>query len=77
MGLAQANAFDRAQVYELNVLAELAQRALDAGVQVIVERHSRVPLDEVAAQVQLQKELCKGVPFYNARSACHGHCPWI
>lgn len=61
---ALADAFDRAQVYELNVLAELAQRALDAGVQVIVEGPGHVPLNQVTAQVQLQKELCKGVPFY-------------
>lgn len=61
---ALADAFDRAQVYELNVLAELAQRALDAGVQVMVEGPGHVPLNQVAAQVQLQKELCKGVPFY-------------
>ncbi|HHT9130572.1 MAG TPA: phosphomethylpyrimidine synthase ThiC [Candidatus Brocadiaceae bacterium] len=61
---ALADAFDRAQVYELNVLAELAQRALAAGVQVIVEGPGHVPLNQIAAQVQLQKELCKGVPFY-------------
>lgn len=61
---ALADAFDRAQVYELNVLAELAQRALDAGVQVMVEGPGHVPLNQVTAQVQLQKELCKGVPFY-------------
>lgn len=61
---ALADAFDRAQVYELNVLAELAQRALDANVQVIVEGPGHVPLNQVTAQVQLQKELCKGVPFY-------------
>lgn len=61
---ALADAFDRAQVYELNVLAELAQRALDAGVQVMVEGPGHVPINQVAAQVQLQKELCKGVPFY-------------
>ncbi len=61
---ALADAFDRAQVYELNVLAELAQRALAAGVQVIVEGPGHVPLNQIVAQVQLQKELCKGVPFY-------------
>lgn len=61
---ALADAFDRVQVYELNVLAELAQRALDAGVQVMVEGPGHVPLNQVVAQVQLQKELCKGVPFY-------------
>lgn len=61
---ALADAFDRAQIYELNVLAELAQRALDANVQVMVEGPGHVPLNQVTAHVQLQKELCKGVPFY-------------
>ncbi|MFO0795059.1 MAG: phosphomethylpyrimidine synthase ThiC [Candidatus Brocadiaceae bacterium] len=61
---ALADAFDRAQVYELNVLAELAQRSLEAGVQVMVEGPGHVPLNQITAQVQLQKELCKGVPFY-------------
>ncbi|HHT9104580.1 MAG TPA: phosphomethylpyrimidine synthase ThiC [Candidatus Wujingus californicus] len=61
---ALADAFDRAQVYELNVLAELTQRALDAGVQVMVEGPGHVPLNQITAQVQLQKELCKGAPFY-------------
>lgn len=61
---ALADAFDRAQVYELNILAELAQRALDANIQVIIEGPGHVPLNQVTAQVQLQKELCKGVPFY-------------
>ncbi|MDR4509772.1 MAG: phosphomethylpyrimidine synthase ThiC [Candidatus Brocadiaceae bacterium] len=61
---ALADAFDRVQIYELNVLAELAQRTLEADVQVIVEGPGHVPLNQVAAQVQLQKQLCKGVPFY-------------
>jgi phosphomethylpyrimidine synthase len=61
---ALADAFDRAQVYELNVLAELTQRALEADVQVMVEGPGHVPLNQIAAQVQLQKELCKGAPFY-------------
>ncbi|OHC05488.1 MAG: phosphomethylpyrimidine synthase [Planctomycetes bacterium RIFCSPHIGHO2_12_39_6] len=61
---ALADAFDRAQVYELNVLAELTQRALSAGVQVMVEGPGHVPLNQITAQVQLQKELCKGAPFY-------------
>lgn len=61
---ALADAFDRAQVYELNVLAELTQRAQDAGVQVMVEGPGHVPLNQITAQVQLQKALCKGAPFY-------------
>jgi len=61
---ALADAFDRAQVYELNVLAELTQKALEAGVQVIVEGPGHVPMNQITSQVQLQKELCKGIPFY-------------
>lgn len=59
-----ADAFDRAQVYELNVMAELCQRAWAKGVQVIVEGPGHVPMHQIAAQVRLQKELCKGAPFY-------------
>ncbi len=61
---ALADAFDRAQVYELNVLAELTQKAWDANVQVIVEGPGHVPMNQIQAQIQLQKELCKGAPFY-------------
>jgi phosphomethylpyrimidine synthase len=61
---ALADAFDRPQVHELNVLAELAKRAGDAGVQVMIEGPGHVPLNQVAAQVQMQKEICRGAPFY-------------
>lgn len=61
---ALADSFDRAQVYELNVLAELTQRALEANVQVIVEGPGHVPMNQIQSQIQLQKELCKGAPFY-------------
>lgn len=59
-----ADATDRAQISELLTLGELAQRALDAGVQVIIEGPGHVPLDQVETQVILQKKLCKGAPFY-------------
>jgi len=61
---AGADAFDRAQVHELNVLAELCRRAQEAGVQTIVEGPGHVPLNQVEAQVRLQKSLCAGAPFY-------------
>jgi len=61
---AQADAFDAAQVHELMVLGELCRRALDAGAQVMIEGPGHVPLHQVEAQVKLQKELCKGAPFY-------------
>ncbi len=59
-----ADAMDSPQVEELLVLAELARRALDAGVQVILEGPGHVPLDQVESQVRLQKEVTGGLPFY-------------
>ena len=59
-----ADATDRAQVEELVVLGELVERARAAGVQAMVEGPGHVPLDQVAANVVLQKQLCKGAPFY-------------
>ncbi len=61
---ALADAMDRAQLHELNILAELVQRCREAGVQTIVEGPGHVPLQQVETQVRLQKELCKGAPFY-------------
>jgi len=61
---ALADAMDPPQVEELLVLAELARRALDAGVQVILEGPGHVPLHQVEAQVRLQKEVTGGLPFY-------------
>lgn len=59
-----ADATDRAQIQELIILGELVRRARDAGVQVIVEGPGHVPLDQIAANIQLQKRLCEGAPFY-------------
>ncbi len=59
-----ADAMDACQVEELLVLAELARRAVDAGVQVMLEGPGHVPLDQVEAQVQLQKHVTGGLPFY-------------
>jgi len=59
-----ADATDRAQVQELIVLGELARRARAAGVQVMIEGPGHVPLDQVQANVVLQKRLCEGAPFY-------------
>lgn len=59
-----ADATDRAQIQELLTLGELAQKAWDAGVQVMIEGPGHIPLDQVEAQVILQKQLCRGAPFY-------------
>ena len=61
---ATADATDPAQLEELFILGELQQRALKAGVQSMVEGPGHVPLDEIAANVLLQKRICHGAPFY-------------
>ncbi len=61
---ATADATDRAQITELVILGELAQRAWDKGVQVIIEGPGHVPLHMVEENIRLQKSLCQGAPFY-------------
>ncbi|MBW7997332.1 MAG: phosphomethylpyrimidine synthase ThiC [Candidatus Glassbacteria bacterium] len=59
-----ADATDRGQVAELMVLGELVQRAREAGVQSMVEGPGHVPLDQVRLNIELEKRLCDGAPFY-------------
>ena len=59
-----ADATDRAQIHELIILGELTQRALDAGVQVMIEGPGHMPINQIEANILLQKRLCHGAPFY-------------
>jgi phosphomethylpyrimidine synthase len=59
-----ADASDRAQLSELITLGELTERAWKAGVQVMIEGPGHVPLDQVQANVVMQKRLCHNAPFY-------------
>lgn len=59
-----SDATDRAQIEELLTLGELVDRARQAGVQVMVEGPGHVPLNQIIANVQLEKSVCKGAPFY-------------
>lgn len=59
-----ADATDRAQVQELLILGELVDRAWAKGVQVLVEGPGHVPFDQIAANMKLQKQLCRNAPFY-------------
>ncbi|MFP4071306.1 MAG: phosphomethylpyrimidine synthase ThiC [Desulfovibrionales bacterium] len=61
---AGADAGDPAQWEEVVVLAELATRAREAGVQVMIEGPGHVPLHQVQAQIQSIKNLCSGAPLY-------------
>jgi phosphomethylpyrimidine synthase len=58
------DATDGPQVEELIVLGELARRARSRGVQVIIEGPGHVPLNQVVANVIVEKQLCDGAPFY-------------
>ena len=58
------DASDRPQMEELIILGELARRARAAGVQAMIEGPGHVPLDQVVANVQIQKSVCDGAPFY-------------
>ena len=57
-------ATDASEVAELVELGKLTKRAWDAGVQVVVEGPGHMALDEVAANMKLQKRLCHNAPFY-------------
>ena len=46
------------------MLGELANKATQWGVQTIIEGPGHVPLDQIAANITLQKKLCQGRPFY-------------
>ena len=59
-----ADATDKGQIQELIILGEQTKRARDAGVQVMVEGPGHVPMDQIEANVLLQKRLCHGAPFY-------------
>ena len=58
------DATDRAQIGELLIIGELVERAWAKGVQVMVEGPGHIPLNEIAANILLEKKLCKNAPFY-------------
>jgi len=59
-----ADATDRAQIEELIILGELVERSREAGVQTMIEGPGHLPLNQIVANVQLEKSLCCGAPFY-------------
>lgn len=58
------DASDEAQFAELKVLGELAKRAWEADVQVMIEGPGHVPLNQIERNVELQKQYCNNAPFY-------------
>ncbi|UCH81383.1 MAG: phosphomethylpyrimidine synthase ThiC [Nitrospiraceae bacterium] len=59
-----SDATDRTQIDELITLGELRNRALKEGIQVIIEGPGHVPLNQVELNIKMQKEICRGAPFY-------------
>ncbi len=59
-----ADATDRGQIQELIILGELTRRAWEKGVQVMIEGPGHVPADQIYTNIQIQKQLCHGAPFY-------------
>ncbi|EHP85698.1 phosphomethylpyrimidine synthase [Methanotorris formicicus] len=55
---------DRAQIHELIVLGELVDRCREKGVQCMVEGPGHIPLNNIDANMKLQKSICKNAPFY-------------
>jgi len=59
-----ADATDRGQIQELILLGELTKKAREKDVQVMIEGPGHVPVAAITANIQLQKTLCNGAPFY-------------
>lgn len=58
------DATDEAQICELKVLGELADRCRAHHVQAMIEGPGHIPLNEIEENVKLEKEYCGGAPFY-------------
>lgn len=59
-----ADATDIPQIQELVTLGGLVKRAHESNVQVMVEGPGHVPFNQIASNMQIQKTLCFGAPFY-------------
>jgi phosphomethylpyrimidine synthase len=58
------DATDGPQIQELIILGDLVRRARENDVQVMVEGPGHVPIDQIAANVMVEKTICDGAPFY-------------
>lgn len=59
-----ADATDKVQLRELAILGELAERAHQRGVQVMIEGPGHIPLHEIELNMKIQQVLCRNKPFY-------------
>ena len=59
-----ADGTDASQIEELITLGELTKRAWEKDVQVMIEGPGHMPLNQIAANMEIEKTLCHGAPFY-------------
>ena len=55
---------DAGQISELIELGALAKRAWDKNVQVMIEGPGHMAMNEIAANMQIEKRICHEAPFY-------------
>lgn len=58
------DATDNIQIEELMILGELTKRAWERNVQVMIEGPGHMAINEIEANVLLEKKLCHNAPFY-------------
>jgi phosphomethylpyrimidine synthase len=58
------DATDKAQIHELKVLGKLADQAHEKNVQAMIEGPGHIPIHQIKKNIELQKKICKGKPFY-------------
>ncbi|MEW6623012.1 MAG: phosphomethylpyrimidine synthase ThiC [Bacillota bacterium] len=58
------DATDASQIKELMILGELTLRAWEKNVQVMIEGPGHMAINEIPANMVLEKKLCHGAPFY-------------
>ncbi len=58
------DASDVPQIQELVTLGRLVERAREKGVQVMVEGPGHVPINQIKSNIEIQKTICRGAPFY-------------
>lgn len=59
-----SDASDIPQIQELITLGTLVKKAQEADVQTMVEGPGHVPLNQIKANMEIQKTICYGAPFY-------------
>ena len=59
-----SDASDIPQIQELVTLGTLVKKAQKASVQTMVEGPGHMPLNQIKSNMEIQKTLCNGAPFY-------------